>query len=167
MHPFILIISLVSMFVYSVVLNGWKAVKFNVFYLLPITIIVALINPLFNHSGVTILFYMNNNPITLESIVYGIILGIVFISVIIGFSCFNKIMTSDKLMYLFGRFIPILSLMFSMTLRFVPRYKAQIKKYQTRRNVLGWMPPVVIFCTALKTVSELFRSLLRGPWKMR
>ncbi len=137
MHPVILIISLVSVFIYSVILNGMKALKFNVLYMLPITIIVALINPLFNHSGVTILFYLNENPVTLESIVFGIISAVVFISVIIGFSCFNKVMTSDKLMYLFGRLIPILSLMFSMTLRFVPRYKAQMKKISNAQKCIG------------------------------
>jgi len=36
-------------------------------------------------------------------------------------------MTSDKLVYLFGRVIPALSLILSMALRFVPRFKAQIK----------------------------------------
>lgn len=137
MHPVILMISLVSMFIYSVILNGTKALKFNVLYMLPITLIVALINPLFNHSGITILFYCNNNPVTLESIVFGVILAVLFISVIIGFSCFNKVMTSDKLMYLFGRFIPILSLMFSMTLRFVPRYKAQLKRISNAQKCIG------------------------------
>jgi ABC-type cobalt transport system, permease component CbiQ and related transporters len=137
MHPAILIISLISMFIYSVMLNGLRALKFNVLYMLPVTVIVALINPLFNHYGVTILFYLNNNPITLESVVYGIILAVVFISVIIGFSCFNKVMTSDKLIYLFGRLIPILSLMFSMTLRFVPRYKAQLKKISNAQKCIG------------------------------
>lgn len=137
MHPVILIISLASSFIYSVILNGLKALKFNVLYMLPITCIVALINPLFNHSGVTILFYLNENPVTLESIVFGVISAVAFISVIIGFSCFNKVMTSDKLMYLFGRLIPILSLMFSMTLRFIPRYKAQMKKISNAQKCIG------------------------------
>ena len=137
MHPVILMISLFSVFIYSVILNGTKALKFNVLYMLPITLIVALINPLFNHSGVTILFYLNNNPVTLESIVFGVILAVLFISVMIGFSCFNKVMTSDKLMYLFGKLIPILSLMFSMTLRFVPRYKAQLKRISNAQKCIG------------------------------
>jgi energy-coupling factor transport system permease protein len=34
-------------------------------------------------------------------------------------------MTSDKLMYLFGRTLPGLSLIFSMALRFLPRFKEQ------------------------------------------
>ena len=43
------------------------------------------------------------------------------------FSSYNEIMTSDKFVYLFGRVIPALSLVLSMTLRFVPKFKAQMQ----------------------------------------
>ena len=36
-------------------------------------------------------------------------------------------MTSDKFVYLFGRVIPALSLVLSMALRFVPKFKAQLQ----------------------------------------
>lgn len=139
LHPAILTISLFSVFLYSVILNGWKAVKFSA-CMLPVIITVAAGNPLLNHAGITILFYLNNNPVTLESIVFGIIYALAFFSVIIAFSCFNRIMTSDKLMYLFGRLIPILSLMFSMTLRFIPRYKAQLKRITDAQKCIGMDP---------------------------
>lgn len=140
MHPVILLVTFVSEFIYSVMLNGKRALKFNVLNMLPITFAVALINPLINHGGVTILLYINDNPVTLESILCGMIYALAFITVIISFSCFNKIMTSDKLMYLFGRLVPTLSLMFSMTLRFVPRYKAQIKKITDAQKCIGMDP---------------------------
>ncbi len=139
LHPVILLISICSGFIYSILLNGRKALKFNA-CMLPVAGAVALMNPLFNHAGVTILFYLNNNPVTLESIVFGSIYALAFFSVILTFSCFNRIMTSDKLMYLFGRLIPILSLMFSMTLRFVPRYKAQLKKITDAQKCIGMDP---------------------------
>jgi energy-coupling factor transport system permease protein len=43
-------------------------------------------------------------------------------AVISWFSCYNAVMTSDKFVYLFGRVIPALSLILSMTLRFVPKF---------------------------------------------
>lgn len=52
--------------------EGWiKALK-SALICLPVIIIVMLINPMFNHYGVTILFYLYNGNPTLESIVYGI-----------------------------------------------------------------------------------------------
>ena len=140
LHPVILAVSFVSEFCYSVLLNGKRALKFNLVTMLPVACIVALFNPLFNHAGVTILFYLNDNPVTLEAIVFGWIYAFAFITVIITFSCFNRIMTSDRLMYLFGRLVPALSLMFSMTLRFVPRYKEQIKKIVFAQKCIGMDP---------------------------
>lgn len=139
MHPVCLVISLSCAFLYSVMLGGKKVLKFNFSYLLPLFVISAVINPAFNHEGSTILTYLpDGNPLTLESIIYGISASFMMISVILWFSCFNFIMTSDKLMYLFGKIIPSLSLVFSMVLRFVPKFKAQVKNVRnSERGVRG------------------------------
>ena len=46
-------------------------------------------------------------------------------------------MTSDKFVYLFGRVIPALSLVLSMTLRFVPKFKAQVKIVSSAQRCVG------------------------------
>jgi energy-coupling factor transport system permease protein len=138
MHPVALIISLLSAITYSVYLKGKKAVHLNFGVLLPVIVITALINPAFNHRGVTILTYLpNGNPLTLESIVYGIAAGTMLSAVIGWFSCFNEVMTSDKFIYLFGRLIPALSLVLSMALRFVPKFSEQIKEISNAQKVIG------------------------------
>lgn len=138
LHPVFLLVSLFAAFVYSGILKGWlKALK-SALLCLPVIIIVMLINPLFNHYGVTILFYLNNgNPITMESIVYGIFMGITLITVFIWFSCYSKVMTSDKFIFLFGRIIPALSLILSMVLRFVPKFIAEIKVISNGQKCIG------------------------------
>ena len=60
-----------------------------------------------------------------------------FVSVLLWFSCSNAVMTSDKLTYLFGRIIPSLSLIFSMVLRFVPRFKTQIQVISNAQKCIG------------------------------
>jgi energy-coupling factor transport system permease protein len=137
LHPVLLGISFVSGLAYSIFLNGRKALKFNLAFLLPLMIVAAVFNPLFNHEGMTILFYFNDNPITLESVLYGIAAAIMIGAVILWFSCYNAIMTSDKFLYLFGKLIPALSLIFSMALRFIPRYKAQIKRITNAQRGIG------------------------------
>ena len=107
MHPVCLAVSLLCGFVYSVMLKGKKAVKTNLIYMLPMLVVMALVNPLFNHEGVTIIKYLpSGNPLTAESILYGICAAAMIASVICHFSCYNEIMTSDKFMYLFGKIIP-------------------------------------------------------------
>lgn len=138
MHPVCLIVSLVCGFTYSVLLKGKKAIRTNVVYMLPMMIIASLINPAFNHEGVTIIEYLpNGNPLTLESVLYGVAAATMIVSVICWFSCYNEVMTSDKFIYLFGRIIPSLSLILSMTLRFVPKFSAQLKVVTNAQKCMG------------------------------
>ena len=137
-HPACLLASLICAQTYAIYLNGRKAVRFSLLYMLPMFIIAALINPAFSHEGATILTYLpGGNPLTLESITYGIAAAAMLVSVISWFSCFNAIITSDKFVYLFGRIIPALSLILSMTLRFVPRFKAQLKVVSNAQRCVG------------------------------
>ncbi|PRR83399.1 energy-coupling factor transporter transmembrane component T [Clostridium vincentii] len=137
MHPVFLGISIISAMSYSFYLKGMKAIKFNLLYMIPTLLFVALINPIFNHEGMTILLYINKNALTLEAVTYGVASGIMFISVLIWFSSYNVIMTSDKFMYIFGRIIPSTSLIISMVLRFVPRFKRQIKVISDGQKSIG------------------------------
>ena len=138
MHPVCLSISLTCAIIYVLYLKGKKAVRFNIVYMIPILLITALINPAFSHQGATILMYLpGGNPLTLESILYGIASAVLLICTIAWFSSFNKVMTSDKLVYLFGRIIPALSLVFSMSLRFVPRFIAQVKVISNAQRCIG------------------------------
>lgn len=137
-HPVCLGLSLICAMTYSIYINGKKAVRFNLIYMLPMMILAALLNPAFNHQGGTILNYLpNGNPLTLESILYGVAAAVMLVTVISWFSCFNAVMTSDKFVYLFGRIIPALSLILSMALRFVPRFKAQIKVISNAQKCVG------------------------------
>ena len=138
MHPICLVISLLSGFAYSVLLKGRKAIKTNLIYMLPTLTFAAFINPAFNHEGITIISYLpSGNPLTLESVVYGLAAAIMIVSVICWFSFYTEIMTSDKFIYLFGRIIPSLSLILSMTLRFVPRFSAQLKVITNAQRCIG------------------------------
>lgn len=138
MHPVCLAISLICAFIYSIFLKGKSAVKFNFLFLVPTMLITALINPAFNHEGGTILMYFHTgNPLTLESIVYGIAASAMLASVVGWFSCYNEIITSDKFVYLFGRIIPGMSLILSMSLRFIPKFKAHIKVVSNAQRCVG------------------------------
>ena len=137
-HPAFLAVSFASSLAYSGYLNREKALRFNLRFALPALIVTALINPAFNHEGVTILTYLpSGNPLTLESIVYGAAAAVMTITVIGWFSCVNKIFTSDKFIYLFGRVIPATSLILSMTLRMVPRFAAQLKIIRAAQRSIG------------------------------
>ena len=123
-QPVYLLISMISGCAYLLYLQGKKGFLRQVGYLVPILVMMAVMNLMFNHEGVTILWYLpNDNPITLEAICFGLASAVMMGASIVWFNCCNTVFTSDKIIYLFGRVIPALSLMISMTLRFVPRFK--------------------------------------------
>ncbi len=137
-HPVFLGLSCVGGLSYYVYLKGKKALKTMMWMMIPVFAISALVNPLFNHEGVTLLAYFKTgNPLTLESVVYGLASGVMLVSVLNWFSCYQVIMTSDKFIYLFGKIIPAMSLILSMVLRFVPKFKNQITKVSNAQKCIG------------------------------
>ena len=134
MNPVCTAVSLCCALLNSVIINGKKALGLTVKFIIPMILLVMIINPVFNHRGATIITYLPwQNPLTLEAVLYGIASAVMFSSVILWFSVFNTVMTSDKIICLFGRIIPSLSLVISMTLRFVPRFVSKFKELKSAR----------------------------------
>lgn len=134
MNPVCILISLSCAILNAALINGKRALVFTARFILPMITAVVIINPVFNHRGATIITYLPwNNPLTLESVIYGAAAAAMVASVMLWFSVFNTVMTSDKIICLFGRIIPSLSLVISMTLRFVPRFISQFKQLRASR----------------------------------
>lgn len=137
-HPLAQGIALVCAIAYSVSATGKKSVLFLLRYCLPMVLLTAFINPAFNHEGTTTLLYFSNgNPLTLESILYGFAAGAMLVTLLLWFASFNRVMTSDKFIYLFGKVIPALSLVLSMSLRFVPKFKTQMATVAEAQRSIG------------------------------
>ena len=138
LHPLCLAVSLCAALWCAAQLNGGTAVRRTARWLAPSALLAALVNLAFNHEGATILAYLpSGNPLTLESIAYGFAAAAMLAAVVLWFSCWNTVMTSDKLMHLFGRVVPALSLLLSMTLRFVPRFQAKLREVTAARRGMG------------------------------
>ncbi|MDR2620059.1 MAG: energy-coupling factor transporter transmembrane protein EcfT [Propionibacteriaceae bacterium] len=137
MHPLVLGISFLGALAYAAYLVRWAGLRKLLPGLLIMMVIAALFNPIFNHRGVTMLFYWNDNPITLEAIIYGGVAALMIGSVLLWFVSYNKVMTSDKFLCVFGHVVPALSLIFAMVLRFVPRYFAQAKRIAAAQRGIG------------------------------
>ena len=137
LHPITLGISLLCSFAYSFLRDGRKTFRLF-FVLLPVCLGAAVINPLFSHEGVSILGYFpSGNPLTLESICYGFAAGGMLAAVMSWFSCYHRVMTGDKFIYLFGRIFPAASLLLSMILRFVPLFGARAREVFYSRACIG------------------------------
>ncbi len=99
--------------------------------------VMAIINPLISHRGVTVLFVLNHNPVTWEAFVYGLLSGGMIAAVLSWFRAFTAAMTSDRLLYIFGGLSPKIAMMLSMTLRYVPLFSDQARRIKKSQTALG------------------------------
>lgn len=137
MNPLLLLISFFGAFGFAIQLENKKIVLTSLTFYIPMFFLISVTNPLFSHNGVTPLFFLNDQPVTLEAVLYGAAIGGMIISVMYWCRCYNLIMTSDKFIYLFGKVIPKLSLVISMAIRFVPLFIKQIKHISTVQKTMG------------------------------
>lgn len=159
-HPIFLVISFLCAFLYSIKRNGWKALVFNL-VLLPLIVAFALYYSSYHHFGITVLEQnMIGNNMTLESLVYGFVLGAVVAGVLMWFSCVFSVFTTDKVVYLFGKVSPRLSLFLAIVLRMIPRIKKEAKKINTAQKGIGRGVSQGNFFQRLKNCIRIFSMLI-------
>ena len=99
--------------------------------------LTVLINPIFSRHGATVLLVIGNKPISQEAILWGLTSAAAVLSTLYLFASFCAIMTSDKLLYLFGALSPRLSLIFSMALRYISLFYKQWVNIKQAQTALG------------------------------
>lgn len=159
-HPIFLVISFLCAFAYSIKRNGWKALVFNL-VLLPLIVAFALYYSSYHHFGITVLEQnMIGNNMTLESLVYGFVLGAEVAGALMWFSCVFSVFTTDKVVYLFGKVSPRLSLFLAIVLRMIPRIKKEAKKINTAQKGIGRGVSQGNFFQRLKNCIRIFSMLI-------
>ena len=109
----------------AIMMLGMKKPSFYI-GLASMILFIMLVNILTNHRGETFLIYMNDNIITLESIIYGFVLGLQVTILMILCMIFSRAMTSEKIIIVTSYLSPALSLLISMSVRSFYRYKDKL-----------------------------------------
>ena len=95
-HPVFLAISFAASFAWSVKLRGKRGLIFGL-RLVPLILLYAGVYASYNHFGVTDLAAdFIGNEITLESIVYGLVLGTTAAAFLMMFSCFLAVFSRGQ-----------------------------------------------------------------------
>lgn len=136
-HPVFLTIAYCCAFAYSVKRGGRKSVIFDLL-LLPLVVVFALYYASYHHFGVTV--WKRNfigNSLTVESFVYGLTVSLRAATACMWCSSLFRVVSSDKVVYLFGRISPRLSLILTILLRLVPRMKREAGRICLARAGIG------------------------------
>lgn len=126
MHPYFLLAALLSVILLNFFHNNGKEIRKGVKFYIFIGLVILIINPLFSHRGATILFYLFDQPITLESTIFGFLMMLSIITILLASLSFNFIISEDKFIYLFSSFAPKTALLIMMAFRFVPLLKRRL-----------------------------------------
>lgn len=120
-HPAYVALSVICALGYLSYLKGPRAALKNLLWLLPFALVVALCNVVFYRGGVTMIGRLFSIPITKESIVGGLSLGGVLISVFLWFQVYQLLMSDEMFYFLFGRLAPGTALMLCMIGKWIPQ----------------------------------------------
>ena len=136
-HPMFLAIACAAAFAYSVRRGGQRALVFDL-CLVPLVLVFALCYAGSHHFGVTVLRqnFIGNN-MTAESLVYGLVLGVRAACVCMWCSALFRVVSSDKIVYLFGRVSPRLALFLTILLRLIPRLNREAVRIDLAQKGIG------------------------------
>lgn len=135
-HPVYVLISCAAGASYLLALSGRKGLL-QLLGLIPIFVLLAVINPLFNTDGSHILFSVFGRPYTQEALLYGMVISGMLVGTLLWFFCYQQVLTSDKFLYLFSRKIPSLALLLTMIFRLVPNFLRKGRQIRDARMALG------------------------------
>ena len=136
-QPVFLLVSFIIAFGYASALEKGKNMLRSLVWLLPVVLLPVIVNPLVNHRGDTPLLYINDKPVTLEVLLYGLFTGVMIAAMLFWFQAYSKTMDSDDFLYLFGRRLPSIALMVTMIFRFVPQFHRRLQEIAAVQKTLG------------------------------
>jgi energy-coupling factor transport system permease protein len=146
LHPLFLMIGLLIILAVNYVKDRLRGVARWLLFMITTGLFIMIMNPLFNQRGLHVLFRVSHHRITLEAVVYGATNALLVITVMALFVSYNEVMTPNKLLYLFSKFLPQFAVLLMLTLRFIPlmrRRLAEISAIQMSKGL----------------------SIAHGPWK--
>ena len=136
-HPVFLLVGAILLVLFNYQLDQGKTLKRWFMMLIFLSVLFLIMNPLTNHRGTHILFYVHNNPIMLEAIIQGIILALSIFAIMTLFTTYNLVITADKFLFLFSRWLPQWALLTMLSMRFVPLLRRRLREIETVQKGKG------------------------------
>jgi energy-coupling factor transport system permease protein len=136
-HPVYLLTLLLLLTLLVALQREQRALLAMLKFYVPVSLLYALINPLFSHRGRHILVYFSDQPVTLESLAYGVYTIISLLIVLVLFLSFNAVLPPSRFLYLFGSLFPRSGLLIVMSMRFVPLLRRRLAEIAAVQSMKG------------------------------
>ncbi len=136
-HPVLSLGVILCMGLYSLHLTGRKEKKEDAVFYPLLFLLITVLQPLFSHRGRTPLFFWNDNPVTLESLLSGASFALSLIGVLLLCKCMTKDSSAERLTSLVGRFLPKTGMILAVAFRYVPLLKKRAGQIREAQRAVG------------------------------
>ena len=161
-HPLLFALTAGMMFINRFLQVGGRQSLRSFFYSIGIFLLCLVINPLFNHRGVTPVRQFGDTRITREAILYGGHMALLLLASLFLFACFSQVMTAEKIMSLTGKRLPSFSMLFTMILRTVPKvrhdFRSMTELHGNRPRVWSALLGVIMEDSAERSIAMKYKS---------
>lgn len=146
----------------------------NIRFLLTMLLISSLVNVFFTHTGSTNLFSLPDHwiliggNITLESLVYGLINGLIIGSIFVAFNILNLALSIKQLTHLIPGVLRPVAMIVSISLTFIPSIQqraneikeAQVIRGNQMKKIRDWLPILLpLLISSLENSVNLSESM--------
>lgn len=118
-------------------LDGGEQLKKWGWMIAIMSVLTLILTPLFNNRGNYILFYFFDRQVMLESVIQGVMIALTLLCIISLFLTFNIVITPDKFVFLFSKFLPQWALLIMLSMRFVPLLRKRLIEIGDVQQVKG------------------------------
>ncbi|MUV37570.1 Energy-coupling factor transporter transmembrane protein EcfT [Lentibacillus sp. JNUCC-1] len=100
-------------------------------------ILIVVLNPFLVSRGTNILFYFRGKQVTLEALMYGIVMALSIVIILMLFLSFNHVLNGNKFLFIFSRILPRTAFLMMLAIRFVPLLKDRLDEINAVQRVRG------------------------------
>lgn len=98
---------------------------------------MAVFQVIFYHQGETVFLYVNDQPWTIEALLYGVYMGFMVAALFLWFRLFQSLLDNQKITWLLGKRFPVIALIVSMVFCYYEKFLYKIDKIKEVWSTFG------------------------------
>ncbi len=137
-HPVVVAFALIGSVLYYGMLQGIKVTSKDLVYYFFVFLLIAVAYPSYIHNGITPLFFLNDQAVTLEAVTKGLVIAGAVVAVSFWIKSYFEIFTTNKVLAVLTKVSAGLAIYVSMLWRFIPLFKIKWREKQMAQRGVGY-----------------------------
>lgn len=136
-HPIFLFIACLLMVAVNCTLENREALRQWTPLLAGMSLMIICFNVFLVSEGKHELFSFWGKAVTLEALVFGVVMALSIILILLLFISFNQVLNGNKFLFIFSKFLPRTAFLTMLAVRFVPLLKNRLDEISDVQRVRG------------------------------